>query len=438
LVGTALAYKCGPEFAYLTFGTIGCYTAFTIATTQWRIQFRKQMNKSDNEGANVALDSLINYETVKYFGNESYEASKYGKCLTQYEGAAVKVQQSLGFLNFGQNLIFSTALSTAMLMSAQGIYNGTSTVGDLVLVNGLLFQLSLPLNFLGTVYREIRQSMIDMGNMFSLLKEEPSVFDRPGAVDVPLSIVDGKPAPLKVAFEDVTFSYPNTNERTILDHVSFSVDAGKSLAIVGSSGSGKSTILRLLFRFYDPAGGRVKISGTDVTDLKLVDFRKKVGVVPQDVVLFNDTIYNNIAYGNLERSREDILEAAKLAEIHDSIMGMPNRYDTMVGERGLTLSGGEKQRVAIARALLKDPQILLFDEITSALDSETESKIIDAVNKLSRGKTTIYIAHRLSTASSCDKILVLDGGRVAEYGTHEELVGKKGGKYAGMWQLQGH
>ena len=435
LVGGVLAYKCGSSFALLTLGTIATYTVFTIATTQWRTKFRQQMNKSDNEGASVALDSLINYETVKYFGNEKYEASKYNKCLSEYENAAVKVQQSLGLLNFGQQLIFSTSLSIAMLMSAEGIYSGTATVGDLVLVNGLLFQLSLPLNFLGTVYREIRQSMIDMGTMFSLLKEHPSIKDSPNAMEVPSP---GTGAPLKVAFNDVTFAYPNSNERLVLDKVNFSVDAGKSLAIVGSSGSGKSTILRLLFRFYDPVNGNVQVSDEDVKGLQLRSLRGKIGVVPQDVVLFNDTVYNNIAYGNLESTEEDIHNAAKLAHIHEPILGMSKGYNTIVGERGLTLSGGEKQRVAIARALLKDPQVLLFDEITSALDSETESKILDAVNHLSKGKTTIYIAHRLSTAASCDKILVLDGGRVVEYGTHAELMEKDGGKYSQMWQLQGH
>jgi ABC transporter ATM len=279
--------------------------------------------------------------------------------------------------------------------------------------------------------------MIDMGNMFALLQEHPNVKDGPHAIDVPCE-GEFSAAPLKVEFDNVSFAYPNASDRQVLGGVSFSVDPGKSLAIVGSSGSGKSTILRLLFRFYDPSCGRVKVSGEDILGLKLRSLREKIGVVPQDVVLFNDTIFNNIAYGNLALSREEVYEAAKLADIHQQVLDMPNGYNTMVGERGLTLSGGEKQRVAIARALLKDPQVLLFDEITSALDSETESKIIEAVKYLSRGKTTIYIAHRLSTAASCDNILVLDGGKKIEYGSHSELLELEGGKYKEMWSKQNH
>ena len=429
LVGGVLAYKCGPSFGLLTLGTLVSYTAFTVGVTQWRTAFRKRMNQSDNEGASVALDSLVNYETVKYFGNESHEADKYTKCLTDYENAAVQVQTSLGALNFGQNVIFSTALSLAMLMSAQGIYEGTSTVGDLVLVNGLLFQMSLPLNFLGTVYREIRQSMIDMSNMFALLREVPSVRDAPGAEELTAT------EPFSVAFDGVSFAYPNTSGRHVLKDVSFDLKAGKSLAVVGSSGSGKSTILRLLFRFYDPSAGTVRVNGRDVTGYTLDSLRTKIGVVPQDVVLFNDSIYNNIRYAKLDSTEEEVYEAARLANIHDAILGLPRKYDTLVGERGLTLSGGEKQRVAIARALLKDSQVLLFDEITSALDSETESKIINAVKNLTEGRTSIYIAHRLSTAASCDAILVLDRGEIVEYGTHAALLGQ-GGRYATMWTMQ--
>ncbi len=413
------------RFAAVTLAAVSLYIAFTLLFTNWRVKFRRLMNDMDSEAQTKAVDSLLNFETVKYFGNEAHEAARFDGARARYERAAVRSQVTLNMLNLGQALIISLGLALVMLMAADGVQNGTMTVGQFVLVNTYLMQLYQPLNLLGFVYREIKQGLVDMESMFRLMSVHQEVSDRPAATRLTSAGT--------VSFRDVRFGY-NLN-RDILKGVSFTVPAGSKLAIVGPTGAGKSTISRLLFRFYDVSAGSVEIDGVDVRELSQESLRAAIGVVPQDTVLFNDTIGYNIAYGRPGATREQVERAARLAQVHDFIASLPEGYETRVGERGLKLSGGEKQRVAIARTILKDPQILILDEATSALDSRTEQEIDAALRLVSANRTTLVIAHRLSTVVDADEIIVLEDGRVAERGTHAGLLADRG-LYARMWALQ--
>jgi len=426
LVLAVLLYAFDWRYAAAVTLMIGLYLWYTVRATDWRIKIRRTMNESDTEANTKAIDSLLNYETVKYFGAEEREARRYDQSMAIYEQASVKSYTSLAVLNAGQAVIFTAALTGCMAMAVLDVMAGTKTIGDFVMVNALLLQLFIPLNFMGMVYREIKQSLTDIERMMAVLAERPEVPDQPGAV--PLQVAGGT-----IRFENVKFCYEP--ERIILDGLSFEVPAGKMVAIVGPSGAGKSTVSRILLRFYDVSGGSVTIDGQDIRDVTQTSLRAALGVVPQDTVLFNDTILYNIRYGRPEATDEEVREAARMAQIDDFIARLPEGYRTMVGERGLKLSGGEKQRVAIARTILKGPPILLLDEATSALDSHTEKEIQDALDQVSRNRTTVVIAHRLSTIVGADNILVLDAGQLVEQGTHAELLAKAG-LYASLWDRQ--
>jgi ATP-binding cassette subfamily B protein len=431
LVTAVLWHMFDWRFATVTFGAVAAYIAFTLAFATWRVRFRRTMNDNDTEAQSKAVDSLLNYETVKYFGNEAHEASRFDAALARYERAAVKSQVTLNMLNLGQAAIIALGLAVIMLMAARGVVSGQMSVGKFVLANTYLIQLYQPLNFLGFAYNTIKQGLVDMEQMFRLLNVDEEVQDRAGALQLSAHLAEGEPC--SVTFEDVQFGY--TPAREILKGVSFTVPAGHKVAIVGPTGAGKSTISRLLFRFYDVNAGSVMVDGRDVRDYTQASLRAAIGVVPQDTVLFNDTIRYNIAYGRPGATQAEIEHAAKVAQVHDFVLRMPDGYDTRVGERGLKLSGGEKQRVAIARTVLKDPRVLILDEATSALDSRTERDIEAALRAVSARRTTLVIAHRLSTVVDADEILVLVDGRVAERGTHKQLLAA-GGVFARMWDLQ--
>jgi ATP-binding cassette subfamily B protein len=425
-VSVILATRYDWTFVAITAGALVLYIAFTIGITEWRTHFRRQMNELDSKANTRAIDSLINYETVKYFGNEDWEARRYDESMQRWEKAAVKSQTSLSALNVGQSLIIAVAVTLIMWRATVGVVDGRMTVGDLVLVNAFMIQLYIPLNFLGVIYREIKQALADMERLFGLIEEHAEIQDRPGAR--PLNV-----AGAAVRFERVDFHYEAN--RQILHDVSFTIPAGHNIAVVGPSGSGKSTLARLLFRFYDVSAGRITIDGQDIRGVTQSSLRASIGIVPQDTVLFNDSIEYNIAYGRPDASHDEIVAAARLAQIHDFVLSLPAGYATPVGERGLKLSGGEKQRVAIARAILKHPAILIFDEATSALDSKSEKLIQAELKQIARDRTTLTIAHRLSTIADADEILVLDHGRVVERGSHAALLAA-GGMYARMWRLQ--
>jgi ATP-binding cassette, subfamily B, heavy metal transporter len=422
----AITWSMGWAYSVVIIATVIAYVGFTYWATERRIGIRKIMNEADNDAGTKAIDSLLNFETVKYFGNEKHEADRYDTAMGRYEGAAVKTWVSLAGLNAGQAAIFSIGLTLVMVMATMAILNGKGTIGDLVLVNSLMIQLSMPLNFIGSSYREIKQGLIDVEGMFSILRQNAEIADKPGAK----AFVAGKG---RIVFDHVSFAYDKV--RPILKDISFEVPAGKTVAIVGPSGAGKSTISRLLFRFYDVTGGDILIDGQNIADVQQESLRRAIGMVPQDTVLFNDTVRYNIRYGRPEASDEQVEEAARLSQIHKFVISLPKGYDSMVGERGLKLSGGEKQRVSIARTILKAPPILILDEATSALDSLTEQEIQTALKNVSRNRTTLVIAHRLSTIIDADEIIVLDHGRISERGTHRQLLRAKG-LYATMWNRQ--
>ncbi len=426
LIAAVLLVSYNVWFALIPFVTAALYIAFTLVVTEWRMKFRRRMNEMDSRANTRAIDSLLNYETVKYFGNEDFEARRYDENLAVWERASIRNQTSLAALNVGQGTIIALGVTLLMWLAARGVVDQTLTLGDLVLINAYLLQMFIPMNFLGFVYREIKHSLADMERMFSLLDEHEEIPDKPDAR--PLQIQGGA-----VRFENVSFGY--TPERPILQDVSFEIPAGHKVAVVGPSGAGKSTLVRLLFRFYDVDRGRIEIDGTDIHDITQQSLRAAIGIVPQDTVLFNDTIYYNIAYARPEASREEVERAAALAHLKDFIESLPQGYDTLVGERGLKVSGGEKQRIAIARVILKNPRILVFDEATSALDSHSEQAILAALREVAEHHTTLVIAHRLSTVVDADQILVMEGGRIVERGAHQELLAA-GGAYARMWALQ--
>ena len=426
LVVGMLLYYFDWRYVAIVLATVTVYMWFTFAASERRIAIRREMNDSDTDANTKAIDSLLNFETVKYFGNEELEARRFDASMARYEKAAIKTFRSLGTLNSGQALIFTVGMTLCMLLAARGVIAGTNSVGEFVMVNALMIQLYMPLNFMGMVYREIKQGLVDLEAMFALLDETPEIKDKPGAK--PLKVTRGE-----IAFESVRFAYDK--DRPILKDISFEVPAGQMVAIVGPSGAGKSTIARVLFRFYDIQSGAVTIDGQDIREVTQKSLRAAIGVVPQDTVLFNDTIFYNIKYGRPEATDEEVHAAARLAQIDSFIRTLPQGYKSMVGERGLKLSGGEKQRVAIARTILKGPPILILDEATSALDSHTEKEIQDALDQVARNRTTVVIAHRLSTIVHADTILVMEKGRLVEQGTHAELVAK-GGLYASLWERQ--